>query len=124
MGFSLVEVLVVTVIISILAAIGIPAFITQRERGWEAQTVSALKNAATTMESAATRRGGSYEGITTAELREEEGLRYARSIVILAIVGANDEGFCLSALHDDSGLIRYWDSADGVPSSSDCSGTY
>jgi len=52
-AFSLVEVLVVVVIISILAAIAIPVFMTQRDKGYDAQSVATLKNAATAMESAA-----------------------------------------------------------------------
>ncbi|MFN2588107.1 MAG: prepilin-type N-terminal cleavage/methylation domain-containing protein, partial [Actinomycetota bacterium] len=46
-GFTLIELLVVIIIIAILAAIAIPVFLKQREKGWKSQAESAVKNAAT-----------------------------------------------------------------------------
>lgn len=64
-GFTLIELLVVIVVIAILAAIAIPVFIRQREKGYDAQVQSALKNAATAVEAYATDNGGSYAGLET-----------------------------------------------------------
>jgi type IV pilus assembly protein PilA len=50
-GFTLIELLVVILIIAILAAIAIPVFLRQREKGYVSQSQSALKNAATAQES-------------------------------------------------------------------------
>jgi len=45
-GFTLIELLVVILIIGVLAAIAIPAFLNQREGAWQSQVESDLKNAA------------------------------------------------------------------------------
>jgi type IV pilus assembly protein PilA len=65
-GFTLIELLVVIAIIGILAAIAIPQFAVYRQKGFNAQSESDLRNAATA-EEALVAGGGSYLPCTEAD---------------------------------------------------------
>ena len=59
-GFTLIELLVVILIIGILAAIAIPAFLNQRGKAYDAAAKSQVKTAQTAMETYATDHNGTY----------------------------------------------------------------
>jgi len=59
-GFTLIELLVVILIIGILAAIAIPAFLNQRSKAYDANAKSNVRTAATAMETYSTDNNGSY----------------------------------------------------------------
>src|SRR5665213_2569849 len=59
-GFTLIELLVVIIIIGILAAIAIPVFLNQRQKGYDAQAKSDARNAATAEETYLTDNPAGY----------------------------------------------------------------
>jgi type IV pilus assembly protein PilA len=71
-GFTLIELLVVILIIGILAAIAIPSFLSQKSKATDSSAKELARTAQTTSETYSTDHNGSYEGITTAVLKEYE----------------------------------------------------
>jgi type IV pilus assembly protein PilA len=116
-GFTLIELLVVILIIAILAAIAIPVFLRQREKGWRSQMESALKNAATAQESFLT-SGTAYTTVLAS--LSGEGLKYAPE-VNLAVDAASGTHYCLEATHDSfTGVTYAYSSNEGRPVATTC----
>ena len=112
-GFTLIELLVVILIIAILAAIAIPVFLRQREKGWKSQMESAVKNAATAEESYLTANPDYTEDVTA--LEDDEGLKYAEDVG-LAIEAEGGTAYCITAAHSNLGADRvYYHSEIGEP---------
>jgi len=70
-GFTLIELLVVVIIIGLLAAIAIPAFLGQRNKANDAAAKSLVRNGATTMEAYFT-DGNTYAGADATKLAAVE----------------------------------------------------
>ena len=131
-GFSLIELLVVILVIAVLAAIAIPIFLTQRERSWKAQNESALKNAATAIESYGAANAGDFSDLDGADssaanaeyqLLLDEGYKKP-SVVEVSVDVVGGTVFCVTATHRDlpggsPWQIATYNSASGSPSPDD-----
>ena len=108
-GFTLIELLVVILIIAILAAIAIPVFLQQREKGYASQVQSALKNAATALTAYSVGGNGTFLGANGAlsdpvnaaytTVLVANGYRKSPEVIIYVATAASDTEYCITAVH-------------------------
>jgi type IV pilus assembly protein PilA len=114
-GFTLIELLVVIIIIGILAAIAIPVFLNQRQKGYDAQAKSDLRNLATAEETYLTDNPTSYRTSTApgtdTELATNDGFKQS-STTKVGVIANGSSGYCSAAL-SQSGKYFWYDSQAG-----------
>ena len=121
-GFTLIELLVVIIIIGILAAIAIPVFLSQRQKGYDAGVKSDLRNLATAEESYLTDYGAYTADINTDAngLESTEGFKPSSdsdyttggSSTNLTVTVKTNQGYCEEG-KSASGKTWWYDSEAG-----------
>jgi type IV pilus assembly protein PilA len=92
-GFTLIELLVVILIVGILAAIAIPAFLNQTTKANDAAAKTQVGTLQTTEETCANENSGSYEKCTLGELEKIEPTLKDRTTATPTVVSTETEGF-------------------------------
>jgi type IV pilus assembly protein PilA len=113
-GFTLIELLVVILIIGILAAIAIPAFLNQRGKAYDAAAKSQVKTMQTAMETYATDNNGDYTGATLTKLQAiEPTLSDTSSATPGAPSGLSSTGYTVSSTAKNTSDVFYITNAAG-----------
>ena len=112
-GFTLIELLVVILIIGILAAIALPAFLGQRQKAQDSEAKTAVRTAATAMKTFYT-DNQTYVGATTAELQKIEPSLAQGQGSTLAISGLAADAYTVDVTSKTGNHFKVIEATTGV----------
>jgi type IV pilus assembly protein PilA len=101
-GFTLIELLVVMLILGILAAIAIPAFLNQSQKGEDSKAIADVRTAETSAETYAVEHQGSYANMDNAALIAIEPAVNDFTGVLTVTVTGGGTGYTV-AVHSTAG---------------------
>ena len=115
-GWTLIEILVVILIIAVLAGIAIPMLLEQRERAWQAQLISDVRNVAVEIEALGTSAGGDYPTDWASATAGADGVDVSGFTAVNWAYADNGTSFCVAAQHPmlAHGVAFYDTSAGGL----------
>jgi type IV pilus assembly protein PilA len=113
-GFTLIELLVVIIIIGILAAIAIPVFLNQRQKGYDAQAKSDARNLATLEETYLTDNDKYVAAADKTAATAALGYKPSTNVtaVVITLDTSASAEFCIKAT-SQSGKGFWYDNATG-----------
>jgi prepilin-type N-terminal cleavage/methylation domain-containing protein len=97
-GFSLIELMVTILILSLIAAIAIPAYLGHQKKGKDSDAQSNARNLSSRVELCFTTQSDYRECDTNEELGEDTGLAYGTDPGEVSVVTATDKSYKITAI--------------------------